>query len=208
MRPGEIVALSAFYKDLKKPIERVIIGGTNGQIQYQNVDEATVYGVEFEVRKQLDIVSPALSNFSSGLNFSYAYSQINIAETELAVRKAVNPEAKDTRPLQGQSPYLLNLSLHYDHMKSDLAMGLYLNLFGKRLSNVSLGGTPDVYERPRAELDFTGSKGLLNHLDLKFGVKNILDSKYKEAYEFKGQEFTYLEYGFGRSYSIGLSYKF
>ena len=208
MRPGEIVALSAFYKDLKNPIERVIIGGTNGQIQYQNVNEATVYGVEFEVRKQLDIISPALSHFSSGLNFSYAYSQINIAETELAVRKAVNPEAEDTRPLQGQSPYLLNLSLNYDHMKNDLAMGLYLNLFGKRLSNVSMGGTPDVYERPRAELDFTGTKGLLNHLDLKFGVKNILDSKYKEAYEFKGQEFTYLEYGFGRSYSIGLSYKF
>jgi outer membrane receptor protein involved in Fe transport len=164
--------------------------------------------VEFEVRKQLDIISLALSHFSSGLNFSYAYSKINIAETEFAVRKAVNPGAEDTRPLQGQSPYLLNLFLNYDHMKSDLAMGLYLNLFGKRLSNVSIGGTPDVYERPRAELDFTGTKGLLKHLDLKFGVKNILDSKYTEAYEYNGKEFTYLEYGFGRSYSIGLTYKF
>ncbi|MBN1543672.1 TonB-dependent receptor, partial [candidate division KSB1 bacterium] len=207
MRPGEIVALSTFYKHLENPIERVIIGGTNGQIQYQNVDKATVYGVEFEVRKQLDVVSPLLANFSSGANFSTVFSTINIAETELAVRKAVNPAAEDTRPLQGQSPYLLNLSLNYDEFKSNLKLGLYLNLFGKRLSNVSLGGTPDVYERARAELDFTGSKGLAGNVDFKFGIKNILDSKYKESYEFKGNEFVYQEYGFGRSYMLGLSYK-
>ncbi|MBD3385770.1 outer membrane beta-barrel protein [candidate division KSB1 bacterium] len=206
MRPGEIIAVSTFYKVLKNPIERAIIGGTNGQIQYQNVDQAIVYGLEFEVRKNLDIFSPLLSNFHGGANFSYAYSEIDIAETELEVRQAVDPSASGTRELQGQSPYLVNLSFGYENLKSDLAMSLYLNVFGKRLSNVSIGGTPDVYERARGELDFIASKGILKNLSLKVSAKNLLNSKYKESYEFKDKEFIYQEYQYGRSFSIGLNY--
>ncbi len=206
MKPGEILAVSAFYKILENPIERTIIGGTNGQIQYQNVDQATVYGMEFEVRKNLGIISPLLSNLHAGANFSYAYSEIDIAEKELAVRQAVDPSASSTRELQGQSPYLLNVSMGYDNIDKNLSMALYLNVFGKRLSNVSLGGTPDVYERARAQFDFTASKGLLKNVKLKFAAKNLLNASYKESYAFKNKEFIYQEYKYGRSFSLGVSF--
>ena len=44
--PGEILAMSVFYKNMDSAIEEVIIGGTNGQLQYQNVDQATILGAE------------------------------------------------------------------------------------------------------------------------------------------------------------------
>ena len=54
-RSGEIVAASAFYKSFENPIERAI-KNDNGEIQYQNVPAATVYGLELEIRKGLDFL--------------------------------------------------------------------------------------------------------------------------------------------------------
>ena len=79
-RPGEIYAISGFYKLFTNPIERVI-RNENKEIRYENVDEATLIGAEFEIRKKLDQIHPLLSNFSAGGNFSLVYSNVDISET-------------------------------------------------------------------------------------------------------------------------------
>lgn len=206
MRPGEIVALSGFYKLLDSPIERTMVGGTNGQIEYKNVDEAVIYGIEFEARKRLDVLHDMLGNFSIGGNFSWTNSRVDIAPSELLERQKINPDASDTRELQGQSPYLLNLDFAYDHYQTGSHMGLHFNTFGKRLSSISMKGTPDVFEQSRPILNLTASKKLTKSVKFKVSVKNLLDSEHKESYEYKGNEFVYYQYQLGRSFSIGLSY--
>lgn len=205
-RPGEILAVSLFYKNLQDPIERTIIGGTNGQIQFQNVDEAQVFGTEVEIRTRLDFINAALSNFTFGSNLSFVTSTIDIPESELAVRRGVNPDADDTRELQGQSPFIVNADISYENTESGTVAGFYYNVFGRRLSNVSLGGTPDVFERPNPQLDFTFSQRLPFNWRAKVSVKNLLDSEYKETYKFNDQEFDFFRYGPGRTVSIGFSY--
>ena len=158
VRPGEILAVSGFYKDLQNPIERTILGGTNGQIQFQNVDEATVLGAEVELRKQLGTLVRPLRHFALGLNASFTHSTIRVPETELVVRRAIDPDAPDTRRLQGQSPFLVNADLAYENFESGTTASLFYNVFASRLSSVSKGGTPDVYERPSPQLDFTFSQ--------------------------------------------------
>ena len=86
-------------------------------------------------------------------------------------------------------------------------MALLYNIFGDRLSEVSEGGTPDVYERSRAQFDFTLSQKVIGGLAFKMSAKNLLDSKIRKTIEYKGAEYIFHEYSKGRSFSIGLSYK-
>jgi len=49
---GEIIAISAFYKDIENPIERIVRLDVNRAQSVQNVAQAQVYGMEFEIRKK------------------------------------------------------------------------------------------------------------------------------------------------------------
>ena len=57
-------AISLFYKDFTNPIELVVYNGASpNDYTPKNVDEAIVYGLEFELRKNLKFLSENLSNF-------------------------------------------------------------------------------------------------------------------------------------------------
>ncbi|MBD3234069.1 MAG: TonB-dependent receptor [candidate division Zixibacteria bacterium] len=204
--PGEILATSLFYKKFENPIERAI-KNDNGEIQYQNVDEAIVYGAEFEIRKKLNILHSTLSDFSWGANLSLIHSEVDIPQDELLIIRAYDPDADDTRPLQGQSPYILNIDLTYNNTDTKTLASVTYNVFGERLSEVSLGGTPDIYEQPRPILNFIFNQSIMGNISLKASAKNILDSPMKKIHEFKGGEYIYHEYQTGRSITLGLSYE-
>jgi hypothetical protein len=206
-KAGEIVAFSVFYKDMQDAIEEVIIGGTNGQLQYQNVNQATILGAEIELRSTLDAIPVNFfKHLSLGLNTSFIKSNVDIAETELAVRRAIDPNASSRRDLQGQSPFIVNTDLTYENTEKQFTGGMYFNVFGQRLSSVSLGGTPDVFERPSPQLDMTFSKGFSRGWSAKLSVKNVLDSAFEQTYRFEGNDYTYYSYNKGRSFSLGFSY--
>ncbi len=211
LRPGEIIAVSGFYKNFKNPIERVInvlFVSEGGEIFYDNIDKADVIGVEIEIRKRLDEVFDFLSNFSLSANISIIDSKVDIPEGELTVIRAFDPDAESIRSLQGQSPYLINLDLGYYNQNSGTYVSLFYNVFGDRLAEISIGGTPDVFERSRPMLDFTISQIVLSNFNLKLTVKNILNSAYRLTHEFKGNEFVRAEYKTGTSISIGFGYNF
>ncbi|MDA0333698.1 MAG: outer membrane beta-barrel protein [bacterium] len=204
--PGEIFAVSAFYKDFTDPIERAILT-TNGEVQYQNVDQATVTGVEFEARRDLAFVGSRWHNFFAGGNLALIYSNVDIPASELAIIRGFDADAATSRALQGQSPYVVNLDISYDNFETRTAAGLYYNIFGRRLSEVSLGGTPNVYEEPRSTVDFTLAKGIGTLYSLKFAARNLLDPAYRFVYPFKGTDYIAQEYHQGRSFSLSLAYK-
>lgn len=205
-RPGEIVAISGFYKKFRNPIERVLLH-ENGEIQFQNVDEAQVQGLEIEMRKRLDFLHNSLANFQLGGNLSLVSSEVVIPEVELERIRFFDPNASDKRELQGQSPYIVNLELSYDNYNTGTTFGVFYNIFGERLSEVSLGGTPNVFEQPRPALSLTLSQKLLNGLKAKFSARNILDSSIRKTHEFKGAEYIFSEYNTGRTFSLGVSYE-
>ena len=135
---------------------------------YQNADGAHSYGVEIDVRKSLDFVG--LKDFTLVMNASLIKSRVNFAASS---------RQKD-RPMQGQSPYLVNAGLFYAHGPWNASV-LY-NCIGKRLIGVgrSLGSTadqtvniPDAYEMPRHVVDLSASH-TWRHLTLTLGVKDLL----------------------------------
>ena len=200
--PGELYAVSAFYKDFKNPIERVILT-VNGEVQFQNVAAAQVSGVEFEGRHGLGFLLP--EHFHAGGNLSLVRSKVAIDSTELKLRQALDPQADRERSLQGQSPFLLNLNLSYDNFATGATAGIYYNLFGRRLAEVSLGGTPDVFEERRGTLDCTFSQQW-HEYKIKLSAKNLLNSSFAKAYRYQGNDYIASQYYKGRSFSIAVSY--
>ncbi len=209
-RPGEIYAISAFYKDFTDPIVQVLLKGGNSWFSWRNVAEATTYGVEFEMRKKLDVLHHALNNFTFSGNLSLIESEIQYTNKDLLdeyqQQSDTSAVVNYTRPFQGQSPYLLNLSLAYDNYDRGLNASLYLNIFGQRLSSIGEYPTPDIYEQPATILNFSITKKLINHMSVKLAVNNILDTYEKRTYEFKDTEYIYQRFQTGRTFSMGFKY--
>ncbi len=204
-RPGEVMAVSVYLKNFSNPIERTIVDA-NGSVQFVNVESGQVYGLEFELRKRLDQLGSRFSNVFIAGNLTLVDSKVDIGETELTIIRAFDPNASSTRPMQGQSGYILNAELTYENAQRGTVISGMFNVFGERLATVSLGGTPDVYEQPRPEFDLTFSQRLLGSLKLKAAGKNILNSKYKKTHQYKGQEYIFQEYSSGSTFSLGLTY--
>jgi TonB-dependent receptor len=204
-RPGEIYAVSAFMKDFTNPIEIVILN-TNHELMWKNVDGARVTGVEFEVRKRLDVLNKRLSNFVLGGNLSLVDSRVDISPSELFLIHQTRPDATGSRPFQGQSPYLLNLNISYENSPNGIAASLYYNIFGERLSIVSLGGTPDVYEQPAGILNFSCSWKFVQHLGLSLSARNLLNQRERKIQTFKGRDYIYSEFDRGMTFSLGMKY--
>jgi TonB-dependent receptor len=210
LRPGEIFAVSVFYKDLQNPIERAFADGSSASnkiITFINVDRAQILGAEFEARLGLDYLLDELNYFSLGFNLSLVNSTIDIPQTELNNRLAMDPSSETTRQLQGQSPYMINVDLTFSKPEWGTVAGFYYNTFGERLSTVSANLTPDVFEQPANLLNFTLSQQMFEYFYLNFSVKNLLDAAVKEVYKYKGNDFVYQSYKIGRKISIGISYK-
>ncbi|MEO6550549.1 MAG: outer membrane beta-barrel protein [Ferruginibacter sp.] len=205
-RPGEAFTAGVFFKHFDKPIEQILQQG-GAIFTYLNPDRATAYGAEIEVRKRLDMVD-GLKNFTLQANAGYIKS--NVKDTLSNI----------DRPLQGQSPYLLNLGLMYDLEKAGLNATLLFNQIGKRIYLVGDipasggGGAPDIWEAPRPVLDFQlGKKILSNKAEIRLNVSDILNhtqyfyqnsdnntsfEKAKDAYRFTRK--------FGTTFSITFNY--
>ena len=174
-KAGESISFGAFYKDFTDPIELRLDPASNADARryfYSNALSARTVGFEVEVRKGLDFIAPKLKNFSVFGNYTYIRSEVTFNDLS-----AGNKEVKADRPLQGQSPYLLNLGLQYTSPVFNASL-LY-NRVGERLSLVGNSEFPNVFERPRNLLDLQLSTKVLDKKgELKLNVSDMLNNAF------------------------------
>ena len=192
---GGILAVSAFYKRFQKPIEQIVQPQAEVRITYENAEGAHNYGLEIEARQNLGVLTDALSKFSINTNAALISSQVVLPED-------VGIQTSSERPLQGQCPYIVNISVGFEDPNWGISSAVAYNIFGRRLSEVGNHGVPDVYEQPRGQLDASFSRMLANHFKFSVSAKNLLNP----YVHYKIGEATYLEYKLGRSFSFGISY--
>ncbi len=206
-RMGELVAISAYYKWFANPIGQAFIPeASNPEIKYVNVSDAQVYGIELELRKKLDVIAEVLKKWRFQSNFSYIHSSMAIPESELAIVRQFNPEKGSTRPFPGQSPWLINVGLSYLAPDRTLDATLSFNMYGPRLSAISEGKDPDVYERPFPLLDFSLSKGINDQLHFRLTASNLLNASFRKVMSYKGKEYLIEQYQPGTTFSLGFNY--
>ncbi|MDR1091080.1 MAG: TonB-dependent receptor, partial [Prevotella sp.] len=176
---SEIFSVALFYKNFKNPIEWTYLdGGGTYTYTFKNADQANNYGIEADIKKKLDFIG--LDDFSLTFNGSLIKSEVKFEQ---------NSGANHNRPMQGQSPYLVNTGIFYQSEKLGLNATLLYNIIGKRIVGIgrvstSSGTTinndiPDMYEMPRNALDFAVTKKFGKHIEINAGIKDILAAKVK-----------------------------
>ncbi len=169
--PDEIFTVGAFYKQFTNAIEFIILGNNPTQYSFENIESAYSYGLEIELKKNLEFIG--LKNFAVIFNGSLINSQISSG----------NGDLKRNRPLQGQSPYIVNAGLYYQNDKNGLMINLVYNIIGKRISAVGRPSPnqwediPDIYENPRNLVDLSISKKIGRLIEIKGGIKDLLNQK-------------------------------
>lgn len=199
-RSGDLYAVSLFAKRLDQPIEFVFDVATR-RFTNRNVPEGRVYGAEVELRRSFALGGGR--TLQPGLNVSLIHSAVDLDATEAEDLRALDPRGETTRPLFGQSPFLVNAELTYTDARR--AASVFYNVFGERLASVVYGATPDVYEQPRHSLDVTFSQALPRGLRLRASAKNLLDARERSTLSYKGETYVYRERALGRTFSLGLS---
>ncbi len=203
---SEMISVGVFYKKFQDPIERTYNPeAPNGEFTWRNVDQAQLAGAEIEVRKDLGNLAAALDGFTLGANFSYIYSRSDIDARELEQIRGTNPDHKSYRAMYGQAPYVANALLSYK--KRGWSSNLSFNIVGKRITYITIGGTPNIYELPRPLLNFNIAKELGDHFGVKLSASNLLDAKFQEVMTYRGVNYASQTYNSGIGFSVGLSYK-
>ena len=200
--PTELVSLGVFYKEITNPIELVILPSEAKLVTFENAAGAENYGVEFEFRKNLGFLNrwlfelPLWDRLTVAGNASLIESNIDIDEQGILT--------SSSRPLQGQSPHVINGQISYLHREGGPEATLLYNVAGKRISEVGVAGLPDKYAEPFEQLDFTMTWPVGSRIKFKFKAQNILDSTFEIT---QGAETTQI-YQKGRKFSIGLDIGF
>lgn len=237
---GQIFSAGAFYKKFDKPTE-LVINPASGTITYylRSGDWAKVYGLEFELRKSLGFVANTrlLDNLLVYGNLTLQKGTVKgtYEITGSDGNKQTVP-VKQTRPMYGQSPYLVNIGLQYsgDHF----GFNATYNKSGYKTHIVSENITIVEFEQPRQQVDAQLSyRFLRKRMELKINAANLLNKAsvfyrntgsyelnpnavpggdYSDAYFLKPGFSNKYEEGdqlmfrqkFGRTYSTSLSYNF
>lgn len=212
---GQLFTVSGFYKYFDKPIERYMFPGNAQQIYYRNANFAHVYGAEMEYRITLGTILkkdsiPFLNNLSLFSNLALIQSVVNV--------KGIDENVPDTRPMQGQAPYIINTGISYLDQKNNFGISAILNRVGHRLYLVGSNIVPNRWENARTVVDLQLSKTFLkNKLELRFNVKDLLRQDWIIYYKGTNRESNKLDksvdyinfmQNYGRTYSFSVSYKF
>lgn len=178
---GEVISAGAFFKKFDKPTE-LNFDSSNGNIYYflRNADNAKVYGLEFELRKNLGFIAnhQILTNITLYGNLTLQKS--NVTGT-YQIKNPNGPNLPDIllplnqkRPMYGQAPYLVNFGMQYTG--DALGFNIAYNKSGYKTYIVSSSFNQIEYEQARAQIDAQLSyKFFKKRLELKVNAANLLN---------------------------------
>lgn len=174
--PNEIIMAGLFYKRFIHPIESSFVpgAGTGGSkiFTYSNADMAESRGIEVEIRKSLNGLtnSKIIDDMFVVFNTALIHSRVELGEAGLG-------QAYDERPMQGQSPYIVNLGLYYSDPSPNFHIAILYNVIGQRIFMIGYDDYAEIYEMPRNLVDVSITKGISENIELKLGVRDFINNE-------------------------------
>lgn len=172
--PEQMISISGFYKNFINPIEMINRTGTSGapELYFANVTKVDNFGAELELKLKLSTFSknkqhPILSNTNLFTNLSYINSNVDLAGYI---------GSGESRPLQGQSPYIINAGVFWQNPNKDWQASISYNYVAPRIYIVGNVQEPSVWEQGRHLLDFQFGKKF-NKWELKLNVRDAMAQK-------------------------------
>jgi hypothetical protein len=130
----------------------------------------------------------------------------------------IDEKVPDRRPMQGQSPFIVNGGLSYVDLKNNFSVTGMLNWVGHRIFIVGSNIIPNRWERPTTVVDLQLTKSFYkNRFEVRFNVRDLLHQNL--VYYYKGTDrksnrydrsVDYLNFDrtYGTTYSVVLGFKF
>ncbi len=212
-KSGEVVSFTGFGKIIQNPINEVVVASATNDISYVNTGkQAEVFGVEFEVRK--DVLSREIekeeivlkSKLSLGFNASYMYSNQDfdrfkvIEETKLNVN-FTNINGK----LTGASDVILNADVTYIKefsKNSNLSGTVAYNYFSDRIYAIGSAGKGDLIDKGMGSLDVLFKTQISKKIKLGLSLKNVLNPTVKRVQDIQNVEVLSFKNGVNASFSL------
>jgi hypothetical protein len=231
---GQILSFSYFRKKFINPIE-IQQEVNNRTVTYQNAAAAVNSGVEFEFRTLLSGIFGSKYPFLEDITL---YSNVAIIKSEVDVSNFNTVNTDQSRPLQGQSPYIFNGGVQYGNSDNGWSIAANINRAGNRIAFTDSEVELAIWEKGRTFLDMQISKSMFKKkFEIKLNIQNLLaqdlifyQNIYKNSEQYgtietlANQVFTgdyHYEDGFsekdddvlwrtkfGRSFSLSLTYNF
>lgn len=221
--------VGVFYKKIQNPIEYALINlmaaGSGGfALQAGNFGTANNYGFEADFTKYIH-------HFGFRANYSYTDSKITTAKgqryRDATTGNVSTRQVEQTRPLQGQSKHVANLSFLYKDTKSGLDAQISAVYTGDRINSVSAYLDNDIWQKGFVTLDVSAEKKVYKNLFVYAKATNLLNTPYQLYVKLPypplglpgatGQAIEYQEAGkntfirkdnYQQYYILGIHYKF
>jgi TonB-dependent receptor len=213
---GQNFNISGFYKDFTNPIELVNRTGTSGapELYYTNVPSVTTFGGEIEYRFNLGFLSKKENHklwdqLSMNINASLIRSRVELGDSLFGQN-----EYPEGRPLQGQSPYIINAGVYYQSQDKKWAFSAAYNRVGQRIYIVGNEQEPSVWENGRNLVDFQLTRNFGEKFEMRLNVKDALANELVFFQDLnKNQKFDegdneWQNVTFGQTVSLSLKYNF
>ena len=213
--PGEFATIGGFYKKFSDPIERYYnsTGGGSIELLYNNAMGASSYGVEAEFRKSLGFLQKDASE-NGLLRNLFVFANGAVINNEVNFGSSSRLQ---TRPMQGQSNYVVNAGIQAEIQKTGTQASVLVNRIGRRIFLIGDQGTqPDIWEAPRTLLDFQVTQRFAQNAEFKLSISDLLN-QYQNFYEDVNRngkydgggsaDFLRIRSRYGRNISISVAYK-
>ena len=172
---NEQFLIGAFFKNIQNPIEYGFNQFGNNTFVYTplNFGTATNFGAEVVFTKYFK---------NLGISGNYTYTNSKITTTKRvygrdASGSITNSESTQTRPLQGQSDHIANLSLIYKNANQGFDAQLSWVYTGQRINIVSPYLGLDYWQRGTSQVDFSAEKKFANtHFSIFAKLTNLLNN--------------------------------
>ncbi|MBY0503838.1 MAG: TonB-dependent receptor [Bryobacteraceae bacterium] len=195
---NQLIAASVFAKRFTNPIEQTIIPSNDLRQTFVNAQGARNVGFELEFRRSLATFSKRLKEFSVSSNFTFVDSNIQIKPEDATI------VTSQSRPLLGQSRYIVNGQLQWQRPKWSSDGRFFANRVSRRVSDVGTFQVPDIYQEGNVFLDAVYQYAFDERRKwvLRFEAENLANNDYRWT---QGQ-FIQRDYRLGRTFQIGLTY--
>lgn len=230
---GELLSITAFYKLIEDPINKVQDRGSAGVFSFFNAgSEANIYGIEIESR--FDLISPSEAqeesqqgyNLALGLNATYMEHTQDLKEIRDEDGNLVRTfqfNNMDETGLQGASDFIFNGSLNFTtNNENPLDVSVVANYASDKIfaigapetqTQADISYNDNIVEEGFVTLDAVVSKQLTENWSVRLTGRNILNPEIRRTQNVRPQSTgveskrTVRSYDIGSVFTLGVTFK-
>ncbi|MHC5201982.1 TonB-dependent receptor [Myroides sp. LJL119] len=210
----EVIAITAFGKYIKNPINEIVMASSSNDITYANTgDYGVAYGLEIELKKDIIHFDAINTNkITAGLNAALmkTHQKLDNEKVNRENRYINTLFTHNSSQFTGASDLLLNADVSYikNWENTNFMATISYAHFSDKLYSIGTEQSGNLVDKAFGVLDFTAKLELNKKFTIGLNAKNLLDPKIQRKQENLTKDILVQSYRLGQNLSLSLSYNF